>query len=69
MSVICPDFVKQRISGMYEARLHKKVDRRYLSEATGIPLSKIAAMEYGNSLPDQRSYNRIAKIFDWEHWE
>lgn len=69
MRVVYPDFVKQRIHGMYEARIQKKVNRRYLSEATGIPLSKIAVMEYGNSLPDQKSYNRMAKVFDWERWE
>ena len=63
-----PEFVYDNVDSMRTIRRTLRWKQSYVVQKSGISPSAYVDYEFGLRLPDKESYNKLAKIFDWEEW-
>ena len=66
---IVPGFVMDNIFNLATERMHRGLSRKDLAEMSGIPMARITGYETGSIAVARISYNKIARVFEWQEWD
>ena len=64
-----PDFVFDNIDSIHTIRTTLKISLQTIAYACGMHPQTVSLWERGRALPNKKTYNKLAKFFDWEIWE
>ena len=64
-----PEFVMTNMASLRTLRRNLNWTQRFIGKSSGISLSNMSKYEAGTRKPNKETYNKLAKVFDWEEWE
>ena len=64
-----PDFVFDNLDSIYTIRTTLKISLQTIAYGCGMHTKTVSLWERGMALPNKKTYNKLAKFFDWEVWE
>ena len=64
-----PDFVFDNLDSMRTIRTTLRMKVQFIAYRCHMACATIWALERGAHMPSKKTYNKLAKFFDWEVWE
>lgn len=64
-----PAYVANNLGKLKLQRTIHSLTASRVAEALGVSTATFYDYENGNSMPERRIYNRLARLFSWEVWK
>lgn len=64
-----PAYVANNLGKLKLQRAIHSLTASRVAEALGVSTATFYDYENGNSMPERRIYNRLARLFSWEEWK